>query len=207
MVRQPRCPSDGKSEGGEDSHKHMDSTIDHKIRQQSATNDSEEPVSILPSTAQEGDIDNLDLEGRYNAFGHMDFNAATGSDLGRLLEGGALETAVQDIIEDEDENVNNPVTISHGTGSSTQFSHSTLTINPTYDPKYHYPPDLLAKLFRGGFKDDGTLDARFAAYRELQAIPSSKSIPKTSFSTTCYNGEEPTEDCCCPRSECGQDLK
>jgi hypothetical protein len=157
----------------------------------------EEPLSELPTTEQEADINNLDILAVRDKYGHIDYNEASGVDIAEIFDNGALTSAINaSIIMDQHSAVlpnNKPTT-------------STRLVPALYDSLIHYPPDIFQKLFAGGYKNSGTLSDRFAAWKELAMLPAIKAIPKHTITSHHYKGEIPTEDLRCPIEGCGNEL-
>lgn len=163
-----------------------------------------EPLSELPTTEQEVDINNLDLLALREKYGHVDYNAATGDDIADIFGDGALASAIDACIMMDHHTVSgmgHPSTLLDNKPTTTTHSVPSL-----YDPSIHYPPTLFQNLFGGGFEDSGSLSDRFSAWKQLAALPAFKFIPKQTFTSQHYKGEYPTDDMKCPIIDCRDDL-
>lgn len=135
-------------------------------------------------------------------------NQLTGGQCGQILESGAVEHLVGSLTDKL------PSATAVGSSSKTVTSSiplaplavTTRHISVEFDPTIHYPPNLAKTLF-GGLHDDGSLSARFKAWRLLWSIPPYKIIPKTTFKSSYFRGEGPTADMKCKNEDCKQDLK
>lgn len=151
---------------------------------------------ILPDKDQEKSLENLDLRARYAELGDIDINNLEGPQYAKIIDSGAVEHLVNSLAED---NLYNP------NASLAAVAIQSRKVKVDYDSALHYPPKFSKTLF-GGLTDDGTLTARFAAWKILHNLPPFKVVPKTDYVSAYYRNEGPTLDMLCECDDCGQDL-
>jgi hypothetical protein len=88
-----------------------------------------------------------------------------------------------------------------------KFTNTVIQATLEYEPTKHFPPDLVRKLFYGGFVDDGTVDSQIAVWKYLSNLPERPVQIADQIEISTYEGEYASADGTCPRVECPMDFK
>lgn len=165
---------------------------------------------IMPDEHQEDDLENLDLNARFVALGHIDVNNMTGQMFADVLESGVLEHVV-DVAVDKALSSPQPSSLLSPSlpAVPAEPESEKRIIEVEFDPAIHYPLNTLHMMF-GQMPDNRSLEAWFKAWRLLDSLPPFKVLNRTAVTSGYYRGESSfiSDDMQCTIKDCiAPDLK